>query len=41
MLESERIHYWAVYKRFGVTAVCNSPFASDKNATVYKILANK
>jgi hypothetical protein len=37
----DHIHYWAIYKRFGVTVVYNSPSAADKNATIYKILVNK
>ena len=34
-------HYWAVYDRFGITVIYNSPSAADKNATVYKILVNE
>ena len=37
----DHIHYWAIYKRFGVTVVYNSPSAADKNATIYKILVNR
>jgi len=37
----DHIHYWAVYKRFGVTVVYNSPSANDKNATISTILVNK
>jgi hypothetical protein len=37
----DHIHYWAVYKRFGVTVVYNSPSAADKNATIHSILVNK
>jgi len=37
----DHIHYWAIYKRFGVTVVYNSPSAADKNATIYKILVSK
>ena len=33
----DHIHYWAVYKRFGLTVVYNTPSASDKSATVYAI----
>ena len=29
--------YWAVYKRFGLTVVYNTPSASDKSATVNAI----
>jgi hypothetical protein len=35
------IHYWAIYKRFGVTVIYNSPSANDRNATVNAILINK
>ena len=35
------IHFWAIYKRFGVTIIYNSPSASDQNASVYAILINK
>ena len=35
------IHYWAIYKRFGVTVIYNSPSPADKNATIYTILVNK
>lgn len=37
----DRIHYWAVYKRFGVTIVYSSPFANDKNAAIHAILVSK
>ncbi len=37
----DHIHYWAVYKRFGVTIIYNSPSAEDKGATIYAILVNK
>src|SRR5262245_5281947 len=30
-------HYWAIYKRFGVTVVYNSPSASNKSATIQAI----
>ena len=35
------IHYWAIYKRFGVTVIYNSPSPADKSATIYTILVNK
>jgi hypothetical protein len=35
------IHYWAIYKRFGVTVIYNSPSPADKNATIHTILVNK
>ncbi len=34
-------HYWAVYQRFGMTVVYNSPSANDQNATIHAILVNK
>jgi len=37
----DRIHYWAVYERFGVTIVYNTPFANDKNASIHSILVTK
>ena len=37
----DHIHYWAMYPRFGVTIVYNSPSATDKGATIYAILVNK
>ena len=37
----DRTHYWAVYNRFGITIVYNSPIASDKNASIHAILVNE
>jgi hypothetical protein len=37
----DHIHYWAMYKRFGVTVIYNSPYASDKGATIYAVLVSK
>ena len=37
----DHFHYWAIYKRFGVTIVYNSPSASDKSASIYAVLVNK
>ena len=37
----DHFHYWAMYKRFGVTIVYNSPSATDKGATIYTILVSK
>jgi hypothetical protein len=37
----DHIHYWAVYERFGVTIVYNTPFANDKNASIHSILVTK
>lgn len=33
--------YWAVYKRFGLTIIYNSPSATDKGATIHAILVSK
>lgn len=35
------VHYWATYKRFGVTIVYSSPSAADKGATIHAILVSK
>ena len=37
----DHIHYWAIYKRFGVTVVYNSPSGTDKGATIHAILVSK
>ncbi|HKY53158.1 MAG TPA: hypothetical protein VJM08_02580 [Anaerolineales bacterium] len=37
----DHIHYWAMYKRFGVTIIYNSPSATDKGATIHAILVSK
>jgi len=37
----DHIHYWATYKRFGVTIVYNSPSATDKGATIYAVLVSR
>jgi hypothetical protein len=37
----DHTHYWAVYNRFGVTIVYNSPSADDKGATIHAILVSK
>jgi hypothetical protein len=34
------MHYWAMYERFGLTVVYNTPSASDKGATIYAIYVN-
>jgi hypothetical protein len=33
----DHMHYWAVYKRFGMTVVYNSP-AADEDAYIYAVL---
>ena len=37
----DHIHYWAMYKLFGVTVIYNSPSATDKGATIYAILVSQ
>jgi hypothetical protein len=37
----DRTRYWAMYRRFGVTLVYNSPSAADKGATIHAILVSK
>ena len=37
----DHIHYWAMYKRFGVTVIYNSPYASDKGANIHAVLVSK
>jgi len=37
----DHLHYWAVYERFGVTIVYNTPSANDKNAAIHSILVTK
>jgi hypothetical protein len=34
-------HYWAIYKRFGLTIVYDSPSPDDKGATIYAIRVNR
>jgi hypothetical protein len=34
-------YYWAIYKRFGLTVIYNTPAANDKDATIYAILISK
>jgi len=36
----DHMHYWAIYKRFGLTVVYNTPSASDKSATIQAIYTN-
>jgi hypothetical protein len=35
----DHIHYWAVYKRFGIVVIYDEPFA-DEDAYIYAILVN-
>ena len=37
----DRAHYWAMYDRFGLTIIYNSPSATDKGATIHAILVSK
>ena len=37
----DHFHYWAIYNRFGVTIVYNSPSPNDKGATIHAILVSK
>jgi hypothetical protein len=37
----DHLYYWAIYKRFGLTVVYNSPSASDKSATIHAILVSE
>jgi hypothetical protein len=37
----DHTHYWAVYKRFGVTIVYNTASANDKSASLHAILVSK
>ena len=37
----DRIHYWAVYERFGLTVIYNSPSPNDANATIHAILVSR
>jgi hypothetical protein len=34
----DHMHYWAIYQRFGVVIVYNSPSPADKGATILAIL---
>ena len=36
----DHMHYWAMYDRFGLTVVYNTPSASDKSASIYAIYVN-
>ena len=37
----DHFHYWAIYKRFGLTIVYNTPSAADKSATIYDLILNE
>jgi hypothetical protein len=34
-------YYWAIYRRFGLTVIYNTPAANDKDATIYAIVVNQ
>jgi hypothetical protein len=36
----DHMTYWAIYRRFGVIVIYNSPSPDDKNATIRSILVN-
>ena len=36
----DHMHYWAIYERFGLTVVYNTPSANDKSATIQAIYVN-
>ena len=33
----DRMHYWAIYRRFGIVIVYNSPAPRDMGATIYAV----
>ena len=33
----DHIHYWAIYKRFDLTVVYDTPSAKDKSASIYAL----
>lgn len=33
----DRMHYWAIYRRFGIVIVYNSPSPRDLGATIYDV----
>lgn len=37
----DHTHYWAIYRRFGMTIIYDSPSANDQNANIDAILVNK
>ncbi len=37
----DHAHYWAIYKRFGLTIIYNSPSPNDKGATIHAIRVNE
>ena len=37
----DHTHYWAIYSRFGLTVIYNTPAANDKGATIHAIVISK
>jgi len=37
----DHLRYWAIYERFSVTIVYNTPSASDKSATIYEVILDE
>ena len=37
----DHVHYWAIYKRFDLTVIYNTPDLNDKNATIHAILTRR
>ena len=33
----DRMHYWAIYRRFGIVIVYNSPSPTDRGATIHAV----
>lgn len=33
----DRLHYWAIYRRFGIVIIYNSPFPKDRGATIHAV----
>lgn len=38
---ADHFHYVATYRSFGLTVIYNTPYANDRNASIYAILVNK
>jgi hypothetical protein len=33
----DRLHYWAIYRRFGIVIIYNSPSPKDRGATIHAV----
>lgn len=33
----DRLHYWAIYRRFGIVIIYNSPSPQDRSATIHAV----